>query len=142
MRVGAPADPNYSLDASGVRLFGRNGLVTSSLIYDRDGYVTCKSTDGVTTTCASDAFGNRAPRVIVSHACTSNISQVLDYFPYGALRVNTGSDVSQRKYIGQFTDPTGIDYLNARYFLANQGQFISRRFKSEVQQCSMDGMAE
>jgi RHS repeat-associated protein len=54
-----------------------------------------------------------------------NITQTLDYFPYGALRINTGSDVSQRKYIGQFTDPTSIDYFNARYYVANQGQFIS-----------------
>lgn len=56
---------------------------------------------------------------------TSNIQQVLDYVPYGSPRINTGSDVSQRKYIGQFTDPTGIDYFAARYYQAGQGQFIS-----------------
>jgi RHS repeat-associated protein len=56
---------------------------------------------------------------------TSDISQVLDYLPYGSARINSGSDVSQRKYIGQFADPTNIDYLNARYYQAGQGQFIS-----------------
>jgi hypothetical protein len=55
---------------------------------------------------------------------TSNVSQVLDYFPYGSQRINTGSDVSQRKYIGRFTDPTGIDHLNARYYVANQGAVL------------------
>jgi RHS repeat-associated protein len=64
--------------------------------------------------------------IIVTHGWTENVQQVLDYFPYGSPRINSGSDVSQRKYIGQFTDPTGIDYFNARYLNANQGQFISQ----------------
>jgi RHS repeat-associated protein len=78
MRVGAPADSNYSL-ASGVSLFGRSGLVTTSFQYDNDGNVIQKTTDGTTTTyiydylnhltalgsagatttCAYDAFGTR-----------------------------------------------------------------------------------
>src|SRR5262249_5373886 len=67
-----------------------------------------------------------AERVIVSHGWTTNVTQTLDYFPYGALRINSGSDVSARKYIGQFADPTGLSYFNARYFASDRGQFISQ----------------
>jgi RHS repeat-associated protein len=126
MRVGAPADPNYSLGARRIHPFGMNGLVTSSLIYDGDGNVTYKSTDGVTTTCASDAFGNGAPRVIVSHACTSNLVQTLDSYPYGATRISVSTSTNEkRKWIGQFLDDSNLVYDNARYYNPNQGQFVS-----------------
>jgi len=32
----------------------------------------------------------------------------------------------KRKFIGQFSDDTGLSYLNARYYNPNQGQFISQ----------------
>src|SRR5262249_7489366 len=54
--------------------------------------------------------------------------QTLDYYPYGALRVstNTGPADSARKYIGQFADSSGLDYLNARYYSSDRGQFITQ----------------
>ncbi len=56
-----------------------------------------------------------------------NLLQTLDYYPYGGIRVNTGSDVAQRKYIGQQYDAaTSLSYLNARYYNSAQGQFISQ----------------
>jgi RHS repeat-associated protein len=57
---------------------------------------------------------------------TSNIQQTLDYYPYGSTRINSGSDVSARKYIGQFADTSGLAYLNARYLAPSQGQFVSQ----------------
>lgn len=57
-----------------------------------------------------------------------DIIQSLDYLPYGAPRINakiTSID-SARKYIGQFADGTGLDYLNARYYDAGRGQFLSQ----------------
>jgi uncharacterized protein RhaS with RHS repeats len=33
-----------------------------------------------------------------------NLVQTLDYYPYGATRVNTGVNATARKYIGQFAD--------------------------------------
>jgi hypothetical protein len=57
---------------------------------------------------------------------TSNILQAIDYLPYGSTGINSGTDVSLRKYIGQFTDPANIDYFNAQYFVATQGQFLSQ----------------
>jgi RHS repeat-associated protein len=56
---------------------------------------------------------------------TSVIQQTLDYYPYGSARISSGSNVQQRKYIGQFSDSSGLDYLNARYLSSDRGQFIS-----------------
>jgi YD repeat-containing protein len=54
----APADHNYSLGANSVRLFGRNGLVTSTFAYDADGNLAQKTVDGTTTTYIWD-YANR-----------------------------------------------------------------------------------
>src|SRR6266571_2560544 len=53
--------------------------------------------------------------------------QTLDYYPYGATRVSVSTSTNEkRKFIGQFTDDSGLDYLNARYYNSTQGQFISQ----------------
>ena len=64
---------------------------------------------------------------VVTNA-SGTVVQTLDYYPYGATRISTnvsGAD-SARKYIGQFADISGLDYLNARYYSPSQGQFISQ----------------
>jgi len=56
-----------------------------------------------------------------------NVVQTLDYYPYGATRVSVATSTNEkRKFIGQFTDDSGLDYLNARYYNPTQGQFISQ----------------
>lgn len=58
---------------------------------------------------------------------TNTVLQTIDYYPYGSRRINSGTDVSQREYIGQFFDEgPGLSYLNARYYNGMQGQFISQ----------------
>ena len=55
------------------------------------------------------------------------VKQALDYYPYGAQRINTGTDASDRRFIGQFADDaTSLDYLNARYYDPARGQFTSQ----------------
>ena len=55
------------------------------------------------------------------------MKQALDYYPYGAQRINTGTDASDRRFIGQFADDaTSLDYLNARYYDPARGQFTSQ----------------
>jgi RHS repeat-associated protein len=58
---------------------------------------------------------------------SGTVVQTLDYYPYGATRIstNTGGADSGRKYIGQFADQSNLDYLNARYYDSNRGQFLS-----------------
>jgi RHS repeat-associated protein len=53
--------------------------------------------------------------------------ETLDYYPYGAERIHTGSADADRTFIGQFgDDATALSYLNARYYDAARGQFVSQ----------------
>jgi RHS repeat-associated protein len=56
-----------------------------------------------------------------------NLAQWLDYAPYGSVIAseNTGTTTAARLYIGQFSDASGLSYLNARYYNGAQGQFTS-----------------
>jgi RHS repeat-associated protein len=56
-----------------------------------------------------------------------NAVQTLDYYPYGGTRIDSGTDVSQREFIGQFYDEqNSLSYLNARYYEPARGQFLSQ----------------
>jgi RHS repeat-associated protein len=60
---------------------------------------------------------------------SGTVAQVLDYYPYGVARVSSSSypTSEKRQYIGQLYDQgTGLNYLNARYYNPQQGQFISQ----------------
>jgi RHS repeat-associated protein len=56
-----------------------------------------------------------------------NLAQWFDYAPYGSVLAseNTGTTTAARQYIGQFSDASGLSYLNARYYNGAQGQFIT-----------------
>ena len=46
-----------------------------------------------------------------------NLVQTLDYYPYGATRISVATSTNEkRKYIDQFSDDSGLSYLNARYY--------------------------
>jgi RHS repeat-associated protein len=64
----------------------------------------------------------------VTSDANMNVAQWFDYAPYGAVlaTTNTGTSKAGRQYIGQFTDDSGLSYLNARYFSSRQGQFITQ----------------
>jgi RHS repeat-associated protein len=56
-----------------------------------------------------------------------NVLESLDYFPYGSIRISSGTSTRERKqFIGQFTDDSTLSYLNARYMDASRGQFLSQ----------------
>jgi RHS repeat-associated protein len=51
----------------------------------------------------------------------------LDYYPYGATRVDTGTHNEDRQYTGYTRDVvTGLDYAGQRYYAGNVGRFISQ----------------
>jgi RHS repeat-associated protein len=57
----------------------------------------------------------------------AGIVETLDYYPYGAERISTGADATDRHYIGErLDDETDLSYLNARYYGGERGQFISQ----------------
>ena len=57
-----------------------------------------------------------------------SLVQLMDYYPYGATRIasSTYPTNEKRQYIGQYSDTgSGLDYLQARYYNPQQGQFLS-----------------
>jgi RHS repeat-associated protein len=69
--------------------------------------------------------------LIIVHAApygTAPTVQWLDYAPYGSVIAseNTGTTTAARQYVGQFSDASGLSYLNARYYNGTQGQFTSQ----------------
>ena len=55
------------------------------------------------------------------------VTQTLDYYPYGSQRVASGSFSEQRRFIGEEHDAeTEFSYLNARYYQGTRGQFMSQ----------------
>ena len=55
------------------------------------------------------------------------VTQTLDYYPYGSQRIASGSVSEQRRFIGEEYDPdTEFSYLNARYYQGSRGQFMSQ----------------
>jgi RHS repeat-associated protein len=63
----------------------------------------------------------------VTSDATMNVAQWFDYAPYGSViaTTDTGQTNAGRQYINRFTDQSSLDYLNARYYNAAQGQFIT-----------------
>jgi RHS repeat-associated protein len=45
---------------------------------------------------------------------------------YGTLRSSSGSQDNEFQFAGQQTDPTGLQYLRARYYDMETGRLISR----------------
>ena len=57
----------------------------------------------------------------------ADVVQTLDYYPYGAQRINSGQSLSERQYIGErYDSSSGLQYLNARYYEGSRGQFLSQ----------------
>ncbi len=55
------------------------------------------------------------------------VSEVTDYYPYGAERIATGSFEEQRKFATMERDyESGLDYAKARYYQTTYGQFLSQ----------------
>ncbi|MCC7160672.1 VCBS repeat-containing protein [Candidatus Nomurabacteria bacterium] len=96
-------------------------------IYAKDTTVATIETLGSTVTPYYNHTDHLNSIIIVTDQ-NKNTAQTLDYYPYGKERTVTppGDYISQRQYIGQIHDiNTGLDYLNARYYKADRGQFIS-----------------
>ena len=56
-----------------------------------------------------------------------DIVQVLDYYPYGSRRINSGTDTSQREFAGhEFDETTELSYMEARYYDGSSAKFLSQ----------------
>jgi RHS repeat-associated protein len=150
------ATTTYGYDAFGQRVFQTG--TTSTYLYPFKWYSVASSTGSgakfATTTdyvfngdsllatvdqetASGNATGTAKTRYIhPDHLGSTNVVtdasgtviQTLDYYPYGATRINanTGGADSGRKFIGQFSDQSNLDYLQARYYDPNRGQFLTQ----------------
>jgi RHS repeat-associated protein len=56
------------------------------------------------------------------------VAETLDYYPYGATRINSASgnySGAARQYVDRLPDQSGLDYFDARYYDPSRGQFIT-----------------
>ncbi len=138
-----PATITYGYDHTGQRVSSTNGAMTTkypSGFYNWDGTTIQKHISlgdlSIATVKGSGAgasiFYNHADHLAGSSVLTNSSGgqeEVLDYFPYGTIRVDdkAGSFDEQRKYIGQEYDTaTGLSYLNARYYNSATAKFLSQ----------------
>ena len=148
---------SYGYDASGARMFSKTA--TSTTFYPSKFFSRISTQIGSSSSATSTDYifagdtllatidqpmknGATSSAPIVSymhpdHLGSTNVvtsqsggvTQILDYYPYGATRVsqNNSQTSSARQFIGQFSDAqTGLDYLNARYYDSARGQFMSQ----------------
>ncbi len=111
----------------------------TSTLYAYDGSTllatidTPQTTVGATTTTATSTTHYIHADNLGSTQATSDqnglLSQYFDYAPYGSVLASTSTNPAAavaRQYIGQFSDASGLSYLNARYYEAGRGQFLSQ----------------
>jgi RHS repeat-associated protein len=109
------------------RFYEATGSTTKKHLYVGDLLVaTIENNDATTTTYTvhTDQLGGTN---VVSDQ-QGNVVQVLDYYPYGALRTDEHTAFNERrKFIGQeYDDDSQLSYLNARYYAGARRQFISK----------------
>jgi uncharacterized protein RhaS with RHS repeats len=91
------------------------------------GSITTTSTNGAATTTPAISYihtDHLNSTNVVTNA-SGTVVQVLDYYPFGAGRINnsTGGFDSKKKFIGIDRDAeTGLDYALNRYYANERGQ--------------------
>ena len=70
--------------------------------------------------------GNLGSTAVTSNS-SGNLAQWFDYAPYDSVFAssNTGTTTAARQFIGQFSDASGLSYLQNRYYNSSQGQFLT-----------------
>jgi len=103
------------------------GATSTSYIYAGDMLLATIEADGRATTTRYVHPDHLGSTNVVTNA-SGTPTQVLDYLPYGGIRYSssTGQTNEKHQFIGQYTDSSGLNYLNARYLQNSRGQFLSQ----------------
>src|SRR5258708_3981945 len=127
------ATTTYGYDAFGQRVLqtGTKYSTTTSYMFNGDTLVATvdqQLASGAATGTAKTRFVHPdhlgSTNVVTDE--NDNLVQTLDYYPYGATRVSVSTSTNEkRKYIDQFSDDSGLSYLNTRYVDPSRGQFTS-----------------
>src|SRR3989344_6475201 len=107
--------------------YNKVGATTTRHIYDNTGgLIASVEGNGIATTTYFIHPDHLGGTNVVTDA-SGEIGQLIDYYPYGSNRLDSGTDVSQREFIGEMYDEeTDLSYLNARYYSGDRGQFNSQ----------------
>lgn len=100
---------------------------TTKSVYAPDGTLlaTIQGSGTSTATTTYDHADHLGGTNVVTNP-NQSISQTLDYYPYGSERISSGTNATDRHYIGErFDEDSGLNYLNARYYRNTSGQFLS-----------------
>jgi RHS repeat-associated protein len=131
----------YDYDSTGQRIKYANGTTTTyypSKSYNTDGTTPQKHIFalGMEIGVVSGSGGSVTVRYTHTDQLTgSNIitnssdtaDETLDYYPFGGIRIDSGSYSDQRKFAGQEYDSnTSLEYMNARYYDPATGRFTSQ----------------
>jgi RHS repeat-associated protein len=121
-KVGSQATTTYSS-----KYYSTQGATTTAYIYLANGELLATVEGDGTATTTSYVHADHLGSTNVVTDQDGDVVQTLDYYPYGGTRIESGTDVSDREFIGQFKDEeTDLSYLNARYYEGSRGQFLSQ----------------
>ncbi|MFM2358000.1 MAG: hypothetical protein RJA61_737, partial [Candidatus Parcubacteria bacterium] len=136
------ATTTYAYDHTVQRVWKVTGNATTtypSMYFDTKGATTTRhifDTTGILiATVEGNGIATSTNYVHIDHLGGTNVVtdengeavQVLDYYPYGNERISSGTDSTNRYYIGErLDDESDLNYLNARYYESARGQFLSQ----------------
>jgi RHS repeat-associated protein len=106
----------------------KTGTILKKYLYNGSDIIATINTTPATTTKYISHFDHQGSTNITTDHNTGNPVQVLDYYPFGSIRVDTSTTSYDpiHKYIGQeYDEESGQSYLNARYLNNERGQFAS-----------------
>ncbi len=107
-------------------LYSKEGSTTTRFIYGNGELLATVEGNGTATSTRyyhADHLGST--RLVTDSSGVGK--QALDYYPYGSQRITNGVYTAPRTYIGEIGDQsTQLQYLNARYYDPQRGQFLSQ----------------
>lgn len=107
-------------------LYSKEGATTTRFIYGNGELLASVEGNGAATTTQYYHQDHLGSTRLITNSVGVGV-QVLDYYPYGAPRIDNGAYDADRAYIGEVYDnETELSYLNARYMESKQGQFLSQ----------------
>ncbi len=129
-----------SAKLNGVGSGGGTTTIYPSKYYNTDGTIPTKhifAAEQLIVTILGSGASATVHTVATDHLTGSNvvtnssgaIEELMDYYPYGGIRLDekAGTFSEQRKFAGHELDvDTGLSYMNARYYDAGIGRFVSQ----------------